>query len=575
LGWPVDVYQTLGSNLPYIQAATLLAPHETMPLKIALAQLNLMVGDIEANAKKIIETACQSKEEFDAGLVLFSELSVTGYPAEDLLFRRDFIHRAGQALIEIAKNSPTGLDLVLGFPEMDDKGNLFNSAAVLRNGKVLACYRKRVLPNYGVFDEQRYFKAGTQTCIFEHKHTPIGVAVCEDVWQPGILAENQAAGAELVLVLNASPFHAAKIHQREEIVVNQARELGLTIIYVNQVGGQDELVFDGASFAVDHLGEVVFRAEEFKEQLSAVEYTDKTLQKTCCAPLYSEISSEYRALVLGTRDYVRKNGFHGALLGLSGGVDSALVLALAVDALGEKNVTAVLMPSRYTLGMSVEDAVSEAEALGVNYHVIPIEPAVTAFTQLLGTVFAGTRPDTTEENIQARCRGIILMALSNKQGSLLLTTGNKSEMSVGYSTLYGDMAGGFAPIKDVPKLLVYKLARYRNSINGVIPERVLTRPPSAELAPDQRDEDSLPPYEALDPILEMYVEHDQSASEIIAAGFDTDYVMKAIRLVDRSEYKRRQSPPGIKITPKAYGRDRRYPITTGYRGDIAENTNND
>jgi len=543
---------------------------KTMSIKIALAQLNLTVGDIEANARKIIAAACQAKDQLEADLVLFSELTVTGYPAEDLLFRMDFVKRAGQAVAEIAKRSPTGLGLVVGFPEMDETGNLFNSAAVLLNGKIVACYRKMALPNYGVFDEQRYFKAGTQTCTFKLEDVDIGLAICEDVWQPGILAKNKKDGAELVLVLNASPFHAGKIHQREGIIVKQARELGLSIIYANQVGGQDELVFDGASFAVDHLGEVVFRAEEFKEQLSAVEYTDKKLQASYRAPRYNEISSEYQALVLGIRDYVTKNGFHGVILGLSGGVDSALVLVLAVDALGEKNVTAVLMPSRYTLEMSMEDAISEADALGVKYHIVSIEPAVAAFTGLLGPVFAGTRPDTTEENIQARCRGIILMALSNKLGSLLLTTGNKSEMSVGYSTLYGDMAGGFAPIKDVPKLLVYQLARYRNSLAKVIPERVLTRPPSAELAPNQRDEDSLPPYEMLDPILEKYVERDQSAQEIIAAGFKPDHVLKAIRLVDRSEYKRRQSPPGIKITPKAYGRDRRYPITSGYRGDNAE-----
>lgn len=531
-----------------------------------------MVGDIQANARTIIAAACHSKERLAADLVLCSELSVTGYPAEDLLLRRDFVRQARQAVTEIAKHSPTRLDLVIGFPEMDEMGNLFNSAAVLRNGKVLVCYRKMALPNYGVFDERRYFKAGAQTCIFKLKDTLMGLAICEDVWRPGILANNKKDGAELVLVLNASPFHAAKMQQREDIVVNQARELELSVIYVNQVGGQDELVFDGASFAVDHLGEVVFRAEEFKEQLGLVEYTDKKLQKTNCAPFYNEISSEYQALVLGIRDYVAKNGFQGAILGLSGGVDSALVLALAVDALGEKQVTAVLMPSRHTLEMSMEDAISEADALGVKRHIIPIEPAVAAFTELLEPVFAGTRPDTTEENIQARCRGIILMALSNKLGGLLLTTGNKSEMSVGYATLYGDMAGGFAPIKDVPKLLVYKLARYRNSITRVIPERVLTRPPSAELAPDQRDEDSLPPYKMLDPILEKYVEHDQSVSEIIAAGFEPDDVLQAIRLVDRSEYKRRQSPPGIKITPKAYGRDRRYPITSGYRGDKAEDS---
>lgn len=543
-----------------------------MTLKIALAQLNLMVGDIDANVQKIIAHACDAKARFDADLVLFTELSVTGYPPEDLLLRKDFIDKVGQATAVIARNAPMGIDVVIGFPERDGLGNLFNSAAVLRNGKVLAKYRKNALPNYGVFDEQRYFKAGTQTCVFELKGTKIGLAICEDVWQKGVLANIKQDGAELVLVLNASPFHAGKIHQREEIVASQARELGLPFIYVNQVGGQDELVFDGASFAVNHHGEVVFRAEEFKEQLGWVEFSRNQLQQNQCAPLYNEISSEYQALILGIKDYAQKNGFTGAILGLSGGVDSALVLALAVDALGADNVTAVLMPSRYTLEMSVEDAIAEAELLGAKYHIISIESAVMAFARLLAPIFEGSSKDTTEENIQARCRGVILMAISNKQASLLLTTGNKSEMSVGYATLYGDMAGGFAPLKDVPKLLVYKLAHYRNRISRVIPERVLTRPPSAELAPNQRDEDSLPPYEILDPILEKYVEQDWSAKEIIAAGFATEHVLKAIRLVDSSEYKRRQSPPGIKITPKSYGRDRRYPITSGYKG--AESGNN-
>ncbi|MFA5984598.1 MAG: NAD+ synthase [Methylococcaceae bacterium] len=535
-----------------------------MPLKIAIAQLNLRVGDINANATKIISSANYAKDQLNADLVLFTELSLTGYPPEDLLLRSDFIRQSEQALAQIARQT-IGIDVVLGLPEQDN-GKLYNCAAVLRNGSVIARYRKNALPNYGVFDEKRYFSEGHQTCLINVKGILIALTICEDVWQTGILANNKLAGAELVLTLNASPFHAGKIHQREAVIVNQARALQLPVVYANQVGGQDELVFDGASFVVDPSGDIAFRAEEFKEQISAITFEGNQPIKSTCAPLYLPIVSEYQALVLGIKDYVHKNGFQGAILGLSGGIDSALVSALAVDALGADQVEAVLLPSRYTLSMSLDDAIEQAEALGINYRTIPIEPAVKAFTAMLASAFADTAKDTTEENIQARCRGVVLMALSNKQGKLLLTTGNKSEMSVGYATLYGDMAGGFAPIKDVPKLLVYKLAHYRNSLSQVIPERVLTRAPSAELAPNQRDDDSLPPYDALDPILERYVELDQSAEEIIAAGFKPEHVIRAIQLVDRSEYKRRQSPPGIKITHKAYGRDRRFPVTSGYRG---------
>ena len=540
-----------------------------MSLKVALAQINLTVGNIKTNSNKIIQSALYARDQLKADLVVFPELSVTGYPPEDLLLRPDFIQQANQAVADIAGHVH-GICVVLGFPERH-QDLLYNSAAVLTDGKISACYRKNALPNYGVFDEKRYFAADHQSCLFMLKGKTIAITICEDIWLAGILANNKQAGAELVLTLNASPFQAGKIHQREAIVVNQVKALALPLVYVNLVGGQDELIFDGASFVVDANGEVVFRAEEFNEQISVVDFSaDSSGQwipkKNTCAPLYNVISSEYQALVLGIKDYVGKNGFQGAILGLSGGIDSALVLALAVDALGPDKVEAVLMPSRYTQQMSIDDAVLEADALGVNYHIIPIEPAVNAFTAMLTEVFAGTAKDTTEENIQARCRGVILMAMSNKQGKLLLTTGNKSEMSVGYATLYGDMAGGFAPIKDVPKQLVYRLADYRNSLSSVIPARVITRPPSAELAPDQVDEDSLPPYDILDPILERYVEWDQSAEQIIAAGFKQEDVARAISLVDRNEYKRRQSPPGIRITPRAFGRDRRYPITSGYRG---------
>jgi NAD+ synthase (glutamine-hydrolysing) len=534
------------------------------PLKIALAQTNFLVGDIAANINGIIEAATTARDGLGADIVVFPELIVTGYPAEDLLLRADFIEEANNAIHHIA-GSVNGIALVVGFPELAD-GKVYNSAVVLHQGVTLACYRKQALPNYGVFDERRYFTAGKQPCVFEFNGCFIGLTICEDVWQKGIIDANKQAGAELLLTLNASPFNLGKIHQREAVICAQVKAAQIPLVYVNQVGGQDELIFDGASFVANGQGEIIFRAEEFKEHIGAVEFMDNKPVKGLCVPLYDKIASVYQALVLGIKDYVRKNGFGGAILGLSGGIDSALVLALAVDALGHDKVEAVLMPSRYTQTMSNEDAALEAVALAVKYHTIPIEPAVNAFTGMLAEVFSGTAKDTTEENIQARCRGVVLMAMSNKQGKLLLTTGNKSEMSVGYATLYGDMAGGFAPIKDVPKMLVYQLARYRNGLSPVIPERVLARPPSAELAPDQVDEDSLPPYELLDSILERYVEQDQSAEEIIAAGFSREHVARAISLVDKNEYKRRQSPPGIRITSRAFGRDRRYPITSGYRG---------
>jgi NAD+ synthase (glutamine-hydrolysing) len=535
-----------------------------MTLKIALAQIDLTVGAIAANRDKIIATALRAKEQFGADMCVFPELSVTAYPPEDLLFRRDFVAAAEQAVRDIALQT-SGICVVVGFPQAFE-GKLYNCAAMLNDGAMKVVYRKNALPNYGVFDEKRYFTPGTGYCVFRFKGVAFGVTICEDIWREGVVEATHRAGAEIILNINASPFHADKIREREAAVRERIDATGVPVVYVNHVGGQDELVFDGASFVMDGEGDVVFRAEEFAEQLSVVEFEGVRPRQTVVAPLYTEVASEYRALVLGIRDYVAKNGFKGALLGLSGGVDSALTLALAVDALGAEQVEAVLMPSRYTHPMSLDDAELEAEALGVRYHMVPIEPAVQAFNTMLADIFAGSVNDTTEENIQARCRGLILMALSNKKGRLLLTTGNKSEMSVGYATLYGDMAGGFAPLKDVPKLLVYRLSQYRNAISPVIPERVLSRPPSAELAPDQKDEDSLPPYVQLDPILERYVEEDQSAEEIIAAGFSEEHVRRAIMLVDKSEYKRRQSPPGIRITPRAFGRDRRYPITSGYRG---------
>lgn len=535
-----------------------------MTLNIALAQTNFLVGNIDGNLATIVQAAIHARDQLGASLIVFPELTITGYPAEDLLLRPDFIKDANNAIHFLA-NQISDIAMVIGYPEQNGD-RLYNSAAVLYQGMIIANYRKRILPNYGVFDEQRYFSAGSKPCLFDFNDITIGLTICEDVWTEGIIDDNKKAGAELLLTLNASPFNAGKIHEREALICRQIKSVQIPLVYVNQVGGQDELIFDGASFVVNEQGTVVFRAVEFEPQISVIEFNNTQPIVGQCAPYYQPIASEYKALVLGIRDYVRKNGFHGAILGLSGGIDSALVLALAVDALGPEQVEAVLLPSRYTLDMSNQDAESEAQALGVPYHIISIEPAVDAFTKSLADIFSGTVKDVTEENIQARCRGVILMALSNKQGKLLLTTGNKSEMSVGYATLYGDMSGGFAPIKDVPKTLVYQLVQYRNSLSPIIPKRVLTRAPTAELALGQVDADSLPPYEILDPILERYIERDQSADEIAAAGFNTNDIARAINLVDRNEYKRRQSPPGIRITSRAFGRDRRYPITSGYKG---------
>ena len=539
---------------------------KTMNLRIAIAQINLLVGDIAGNARRVLETAAQARDRLQAHAVVFPELTLSGYPPEDLLYKSHFLQQIEVTLLQVARQI-TDITVILGFPELSD-GILYNSAAVLRDGAVHKIYRKQELPNYGVFDERRYFHPGKEPCVFDLEGVTVGVTICEDVWLPGAVEQSAAAGAKLVLNLNASPFQTGKTKQREQAVLERVAASHIPMVYVNLVGGQDELVFDGASFVMDADGEVVYRATRFRDVLDVVEF-DKQCDGLVALPgemvqSEGEVACVYKALVLGIRDYVIKNGFQGAVLGLSGGIDSALTLALAVDALGADKVEAVMMPSRYTADMSVEDARLEADALGVEHHVIPIEPAFQAFTGLLADTFAGLPRDTTEENIQARCRGVLLMAISNKKRKILLTTGNKSEMSVGYATLYGDMAGGFAPLKDVPKLLVYQLSEYRNSISPVIPLRVIERPPSAELAPDQKDEDSLPPYSVLDPILERYVEWDQSVEEIIAAGFVEADVVRVARLVDVNEYKRRQAPPGVKITRRAFGRDRRYPITCGF-----------
>lgn len=537
-----------------------------MSVNIVMAQINLCVGDISGNVKKIIDAAQRARDEHQAELVIFPELTLTGYPPEDLLLRPSFIDAVEQA-VDVLKNAITDIRVLVGYPVRRQQ-KLYNAAGMLGDGKVHVEYLKQALPNYSVFDEKRYFSCGTEAAVFKHNGVNFGITICEDIWENEPVERAVKAGAQVILNLNASPFDSDKRNRREDLLQTQALKHGVAIIYVNLVGGQDELVFDGGSMAVRENGRIVYRAGFFEEALLPVncdlEVTDRPL-----APITEDkISLIHRALVMGIRDYVKKNGFHGAVLGLSGGIDSALVLSLAVDALGADQVEVLSMPSRYTLDMSNEDAMLQAERLGVKHVSIPIEKPFSAFMELLSSEFEGLQMDATEENIQARCRGILLMAISNKKGKILLTTGNKSEMSVGYATLYGDMAGGFAPIKDCPKLLVYELARYCNRDGEIIPQRVIDRPPSAELRPDQKDTDSLPDYAILDKILELYVEQDVSAQDIVQMGFDEDTVRKIIRLVDMNEYKRRQAPPGVKITRRAYGRDRRYPMTNRFRSDM-------
>lgn len=532
-------------------------------MKIALVQFNPVVGDLMGNADRIIEFCHQAVSQ-QATAIVFPELAITGYPPEDLLLREDFINAVEKQLERISIACPL-LTIIIGYPEKGE-GVLFNSVAVLQVGELVANYRKQQLPNYGVFDEKRYFQAGGQARTFKLGSQKVGLSICEDIWTPVVCQQLKEAGAKLIINLNASPFEIGKTAKREKTVLTRVQETGLPLIYVNQVGGQDELVFDGSSFVMNAQGTVVQRTPSF---LEAMDYIDtETLSELeaneSVVVASSQLAGVYQALVLGVRDYVTKNGFKGAVLGLSGGIDSALVLAIAADALGADSVEVVLMPSKYTADMSNEDAIKQAEKLGVKHQIIPIEPAITAFSSMLESAFEGLSTDVTEENIQARSRGVLLMAISNKKRKILLTTGNKSEMSVGYATLYGDMAGGFAPIKDVPKTLVYALAKYRNQLSPIIPERVIERPPTAELAPDQKDEDSLPAYPVLDDILERYIELDQSRRQIVEVGYDPAVVDRVLGLVEQNEYKRRQAPPGVKITSRAFGRERRYPMTSGF-----------
>lgn len=512
------------------------------------------------NAQLVID--CAERLSGQADILLFPELTLTGYPPEDLLLRTECDRRVDQAL-DLLKSQVTDTTLVLGYPGVRD-GHRYNLAGVIRGGEIVAEYRKQRLPNYSVFDEKRYFEAGADTVLFDQGGVRFALTICEDIWFESSVGDAAAEGAHVVLNLNASPFHANKTAEREQQVGRLAAKYSLPIVYANLVGGQDELVFDGASFAVNSQGVLACRAAQFESAEDIVVYSQGDLLPSRVVAPLQEDEEIYQALVCAVRDYVTKSGFSGAVLGLSGGIDSALTLAVAADALGGDNVDVVMMPSRYTADMSNEDAVKQAENLGVKCRAIPIEPAFNAFLGMLDEEFAGLPTDVTEENIQARCRGIILMAISNKSGRMLLTTGNKSEMSVGYATLYGDMAGGFAPLKDVPKQLVYRLSQWRNRDGEVIPQRVIDRPPSAELRPDQKDSDSLPDYDILDGILGCYVEQDMSVAEIVAQGYPESEVIRVTKMVDRNEYKRRQAPPGVKITRRAYGRDRRYPIVNKF-----------
>ena len=537
-------------------------------LKIAMAQMNFFVGDIVGNTKKIVEAAKNARFHLGADAIVFPELAITGYPPEDLLLRPRFLDLADNAIHEI-KRSVKGIDIIVGYPAETAAG-LYNAVAVIRNGEVAENYYKQEIPNYGVFDEKRYFLTGNQTCVFKIKDVPIGLTACEDIWYPGPMEQAAKAGARMIINVNASPYHINKTRERVEILQQRVNENPMPIVYVNLLGGQDELVFDGESFVVDAAGKVCNRAPAFEEGVYLAEFSvdDNNNVKPVPAKIAqprSEVETVYQALVLGVRDYIEKNRFSGILLGLSGGIDSALTLAIAVDAIGAERVEVVMMPSRYTSQMSLEDAKKEAQGLGVRYHELPIEPVFQAMLDVLRNEFEGKEPDATEENIQARCRGMILMALSNKSRKIVLTTGNKSELAVGYATLYGDMAGGFNALKDVPKTLVYRLAEYRNTLSPAIPLRVIHRAPSAELAPDQKDSDSLPDYGELDGILELYVEQDKSIAEIVSQGFDRTVVERVIKMVDLNEYKRRQAAPGVRITKRAFGRDRRYPITSGFK----------
>ena len=532
-----------------------------------MGQINTIVGDVIGNVKKVIDAAEHARDELNADLVVFPELTLTGYPPEDLLHRPDFIKRVELGLEKLKKDL-YGITIVIGHPSGQVREDLYNAASVILDDQCLITYFKQYLPNYSVFDEERYFVKGNSPGIFECKGINFGITVCEDIWFKD--PTNQAAdhGAEVLLNLNASPYRQGKCQLREVEVRRRVAESGLPIVYVNQVGGQDELVFDGGSFVISANGQKVARAPAWREGLFPVNITrEQDGQVNLVGEVVakeSDLEMIYRGLVVGLRDYIEKNDFPSVVIGLSGGIDSAMTLALAVDAIGSDRVKTVMMPSKYTSQMSLDDAAEMASLLNVTHSIIPIGPIIDQFNTSLTDHFYGLPADITEENIQARSRGVLLMALSNKTGAMVLSTGNKSEMAVGYSTLYGDMAGGFSPLKDVYKSLVYRLADYRNNLEEIIPTRIITRPPSAELADEQLDQDSLPAYEILDVLLEQYIANDLCYEEMVSLGNDPELIAQVIRLVDRNEYKRRQAPPGIRITDRAFGRDRRYPITSGY-----------
>lgn len=530
-------------------------------LKIAVAQINCVVGDLSGNARRVAEFAERARA-LGADLMITPELALCGYPPEDLLLRPDFYRSAARELAALA-SQVRGIAVVVGHPEEwgDER---YNAASLLAGGRIVATYRKHRLPNYEVFDEERYFDAGSEPCVVNIGGVRCGINICADVWEEGAADAARAAGAEVLVVLNASPYHMNKQATRYEVLRDRIEDTGIPVIYANLVGGQDELVFDGASFALNRQGQLTHQLPSFVEALEIVEYAEGDFRRGPIHPVLALEAQVYDALVLGVRDYLGKNGFPGAIIGLSGGVDSALTLVIACDALGPERVRAVMMPSPYTAQISLDDSRELVKSLGVRYDEIAISSVFQAFLDTLAPEFEGLPLDTTEENLQARIRGMILMALSNKFGSIVLTTGNKSEMAVGYATLYGDMAGGFAVIKDIFKTFVYRLCRYRNGIASVIPERILTRPPSAELKADQTDQDTLPPYEILDGIIEAYMEHDLSPRDIVAKGYGESDVRRVVQMLKRNEYKRRQAPVGIRVTRRGFGKDWRYPITSRY-----------
>ena len=534
-------------------------------MKLAIAQINCVLGDLAGNVAKILQYAEQAKRQ-DAQLLLTPELSLSGYPPEDLLLRDGFYHACAQALTDLAEKI-SGIAVVVGHPHEND-GKHYNAASLLRDGVIATTYLKHELPNYSVFDEERYFDHGSEPCVFEINGIHFALNICADIWERATSHRARDAGAQVLLVLNASPYAIDKQKSRHQVIRERIAETGMAVVYANMVGGQDELIFDGGSFAMDRNGVLTAQAALFADALLMLDIQGDVRPVGEIAAELGVEASVYRALCLGVRDYITKNCFPGVLLGLSGGIDSGLTLAIAVDALGADKVHAVMMPSPYTAQISLDDARAMAHILGVRYDEFPIEAMFRSYSTTLETTFAGREADVTEENLQARIRGTLLMAISNKLGSLVLTTGNKSEMTVGYATLYGDMAGGFAVFKDVSKTLVYRLARYRNTLERVIPERIITRPPSAELRADQTDQDNLPPYDVLDAIMECYVEQNLAIPEIIAHGYSEADVRRVVHLIRISEYKRRQSAVGIRITERSYGKDWRYPITVRYQDEF-------